>query len=195
MGVTVFYSGSLAEGKTVDAVVSHIEDLGRKEHLRTQRPMEISEGGNGVTFIYRIPQKVIDTPNGIHWIMNNRRRILRYAQDARLSTAGKSYDALCKALNSTVLTQIGVYIWVHKQSEPLRILFLEGGTELTELCDRDLPGKPGEEQIQYVEFVRESLSTKTAYEIDPKAHERALEILREVNDLYFGGKMRIRIPT
>ncbi len=73
---------------------------------------------------------------------------------------------------------------------------MEGDTELTELRSdllrsRDRFAKP----IQYVHFQRDSLATKTAYEHDPKAHQKALDILGEVNRLYFGGNMEITDPN
>ena len=191
MGASIFYSGKLAEGKSVDEVVSHIETIAERDGLRSQRPAEFSDGGR---FRFQIPQQVIGNPDASHWAYPNRERISKYAQDARLPTEGRSYEDLCQTLNSAEFTQVGVYLWAHEQAEPLRFLFVEGDTELTELRSDWLRGDRSAEPIRYVNFQRESLATKTAYEHDPKAHQRALNILREVNDLYFGGKMRITDP-
>jgi len=189
MGVSVYYSGKLAEGKSVDELVSHVETLTDRINLRTKRPREFSDNG---VFRFQIPQRVIDNPDAVHWAIPNRKRILRYAQEARLPTKGRSYEVLCRALNSTEFTQVGVYLWVHKQAEPLRFLFVEGNTELTDLRSDWLQGDRSAEPIRYVGFQRDSLATKTGYEHDPKAHQTTLDILKEVNGLFFDGKMNIK---
>lgn len=191
MGVSIYYSGELAEGKTVDEVVSHIEAIARREGFRSQRASEFSDQGK---FRFQIPQRVIDSPEAVHWTYPNKERILKYAQEARLPTEGKSYEDLCQTLNSTVFTQAGVYLWTHKQAEPLRFIFVEGGSELTRLSSDWLPGDRTAEPIRYVSFQRDSLATNTGYEHSPKAHQKALDILRGVDQLYFGGKMRIVDP-
>lgn len=191
MGVSIFYSGRLTEGKSVDEVVSHVEAVAKRDGLRSQRPAEFSDGGK---FRFQIPQQVINNPDASHWTYPNRERITKYAQEARLPTEGISYEDLCQALNSAEFTQVGVYLWAHEQAEPLRFLFVEGDTELTELRADSLSGDRRAEPIRYVHFQRESLATKTAYEHDPKAHQKALDVLREVNNLFFGGKMRIVDP-
>jgi hypothetical protein len=191
MGISVFYRGRLAGRKTVDEVVSHIEDMAKVGSLRSQRPVEFSDGGK---FRFQIPQQVIDNPDAVHCAYSNRERILKYAQEARLPTEGIAYENLCQALNSTEFIQVGVYLWAHKQAEPLRFLFVEGDVELTELSSDWLQGDRAAEPIRYVRFQRDSLATKTGYEHDSKAHQKALDVLREVNALYFGGKMRIVNP-
>ncbi len=191
MGISIYYSGKLAEGKSVDEVVSHVEAIAERDGLRSQRPEEFSDSGK---FRFQIPQQVIENPDASHWVYPNRERIVNYAQEARLPTEGRSYEDLCQTLNSAEFTRIGIYLWTHEQAEPLRFLFVEGDTELTELESGWLRGDRGAEPIQYVHFQRESLATKTAYEHDPNVHQKALDILREVNDLYFGGKMRIVDP-
>ena len=192
MGVSVFYSGKLAEGKTVDDVVSHIEPIARTGGFRSQRPAEFYDGGK---FRFRIPQQVVDNPDAVHWAYPNRERILRYAREARLSTEGISYENLCRALNSMEFRQVGVYLWLHEKAEPLQFLFVDGDTELTELSSDRLEGGSSAKPIQYVHFQRDNLATQTGFEHDPKAHQKALDILREVNDLYFGGNMRITNPN
>ncbi len=189
MGISLFYSGNLTQGKSVDEVVSYVQAIAKQEGLRSKRAEDFGDNKN---FKFQIPQTVIDNPDDSHWAYPNRERIMQYAQDARLPTNGRSYNDLCQALNSVQFTQVGVYLWVHELAEPLRFLFVEGDTELTELRLDSLEGldrraKP----IYYVHFQRDSLATKTAYEHDPKADKKALKILRKVNDIYFGEKMRI----
>lgn len=192
MGISIYYGGKLAEGKTVGEVISYIEAIAKRESLRSQRPEEFSDGGK---FRFHIPQQVIDNPNAIHWAYPNRKRILKYAEEARLHTRGKSYEDLCQALDSAEFIQVGVYLWVHEQAEPLKFLFVEGDTELTELRSDLLIGRDRRaEPIKYVHFQRDNLATKTAYENDPNSHRNALDILTEVNKLHFSGKMRIVDP-
>ena len=184
MGVSIFYNGKLAEGKTVDELVSYLEALAKDKKYRTEKVDEI--------FKFKIPQTFIDNPDSILWYYTNKVRIRMNAKDARVPIKGKSHEKLCEELNATEFRQVGIYVWAHKEAEPLRFLFVEGDNELTELYT-DYLGK-GKERLQYVRFQRESLATKTGYEHDPAAHRAALAILNEVNKLFFNGKMFIKDP-
>ena len=191
MGVSIFYSGKLAEGKTIDNLVYHIEKTAKDRSLKSQRPEESS---NKAKFRFQIPQQVIDNPDDTHGKYPNRWKVLIYAQEARLPFEKMSYIKLCNVLNSTEFTQRGVYLWVHQKAEPLRFIFVNDDAELTELKLNSLQGNSLAKPIQYVSFNRDSLATKTGYERDPQIHKETLDILKNINHQFFGGNMRIKEP-
>ena len=186
MGVSIYYRGQLEEDKTVDELVEYIKEFANDWDLRCEQPHEL---GIGDTFEFNIPQHVIEDPHRVVWI-SNEKRIKGYAHDVGLG-AHLPYRKLCHELNSLELKQVGVYIWLHENAEPLRFIFVEGDPRLTELKADSINLGRHEDALQYVSFYRESLATKTAHEYDPQAHEDALGLLKDVNYKYFGGTIEV----
>ncbi len=110
MGVTVFYSGKLAEGKSAEQLLSYLKELADRRNFRLDEVYK--------TFQFRIPQDVVDNPDGIFWSYRNEERIKKYAEEAKIRTKDKSYRELCEELNSTNFRQMGAYLWTFKNAEP-----------------------------------------------------------------------------
>lgn len=187
MGVSIYYRGQLDAEKTVDELIEYVEEFASERNLRCQQPHELFMGD---TFEFNIPHHIIDAPDKVIWI-SNEERIKNYASEAGLDT-NMSYRELCHELNSLELKQVGVYIWLHENAEPLRFIFVEGDSRLTQLkADSINIGRSGE-ALQYVSFYRDSLATNTAYEHDPQAHQDALDLLHDIGQKYFGGTLEIK---
>jgi len=187
MGVTIFYRGQLEEGKTVNELVDYVEAFADERNLKHERPFDLFDKK---LFKFKIPQHIIDSPEE-GYMISNKDRIRQYASEAGLST-NTSYVDLCNELNSQAFKQVGVYIWLHEEAEPLRFVFVEGDPRLTELKADSINIDRRKVSLQYISFYRDSLATKTAYEHCPQAHQDALDLLKDVGHRYFGGGIEIK---
>jgi hypothetical protein len=188
IGVCVLYGGKLSDGKTVEDLISHVTTIGKKDELRTEIQCE------NIDYIFQIPNDVINNPNNSfdpYWNCQNINRISEWASKAGINSEGKPYEELCQILNSSKFTQTGIWIWAHDYGRPLRFIFVKGEDELCELEQEVLHGKKPNDEMKYIRFERNYIATRTGFEQDPIAHKKALDILKEVNELFFGNKMNI----